>query len=275
MANEINQFLDFKKWLQDNLDALVPDYFKVSNERSIDAGDFEGEVVISALSGIPYEDSANIPYQIDVFTADSDKVMNILNTLCKTVSNVPFTQVIQTGKQMNDNQEVPVYANHRITPYLNTPVIMDKNVEVGSNVFNRIVIFASMLVFYDVNDITSLIIDGETINTLDSALAYTAEMQSNRISGQEMNKSKKKASTVGITFTSINKGGVFGNKVFRIATGQLSGNTAFNVQVTLTNGLTATLKMIVGSSSLGHSRGKLPSLNVSMYLYDDRGDNHA
>ena len=267
-----NQFIDFKKWLQEKLDAIQQG-FKVSNERCLD-GDFEGEVVVSALSGVPYEESANIPYQIDVFSSDVDNTQNILNTLCKTVSNVEFTQIVKTGTRQEDGREVDVFAEHRITPYLNTPVIMEKDIPNGSQHFVRFVIFASMLIFYDVCDIKAIEIDGEKLNILNGSLNYGVEPMSNRISGQPLNVSKKKAATVSINFEMISKGGVFNNKLFKIATGKMSGNTGFDVKVTLSDNESATLKMFVTNSSRGTARGKLPSLNVTMFLYDNRGENN-
>lgn len=267
-----NQFLDIKKWLQEKLDA-IKEGFKVSNERQID-GDFEGEVVVSALSGTPYEESANIPYQIDVFTSNIDETMNVLNILCKTVSNVEFEQIIKTGKEAIDGEEVDTFQTHRIKPLLNTPVVLDKDIDVASNHYARIVIFATMLVFYDVNDIKELEIDGEKINMLNGSMSYVAEMMSNRVSNQPLNKSKKKASTVSINFSMVNKASTFTNAVFDTTVGQRSGNDKFVVKVTMNNGKTATLNMIIGNATLGTARGRLPSLNVAMYLYDERGDSN-
>lgn len=267
-----NQFIDFAKWLQEKLDAIQEGY-KVSNERCID-GDFDKEVVVSALSGTPYEESANIPYQIDVFTSDINNTMNVLNVLCKTVSNVPFTQIVKIGTKEEDGRNVDVYASHRITPYLNTPVVMEKDIENLSQHFARIVIFANTLIFYDVNDIKELEIDGEKINLLNSSINYVAEMMSNRVSDQPLNKSKKKASTVSISFTMVNKASAFANAVFDTMVGQRSGNDKFVVKVTMDNGKTATLNMIIGNAAFGTARGQLPSLNVAMCLYDERGDSN-
>ena len=270
----MNQFLDFKKWLQDKLNELYPNYFKVSTERNIDSDFIEGETIVSALAGVPYEDSANLPYQIDVYTSDVDNVMNLLTAFAKNVSNVPFNQIIQTGTTTVNNEEQPVYTSHTITPFLNTPVVMEKDIQNGAQHYARIVVFASMLVFYDVNDIKEIKIDNEVIKTLNSSLNYATEMMSNRVSGQELNKSKKKASSVSINFTMINRNSTFGNKVFKITTGQLAGNTKFAVKITLSNDMSYTLNMMIGNSSLGSQRGQLPSLNVAMYLYDDRGDSN-
>lgn len=263
------QFIEVDKWLQQKLDEIAgANKFKVSNERALDS-DFEGEVVVSALSGTPYEESANIPYQIDVFSSDVEHTMDVLNTLSKAYSNVTFEQVIKVSKDGNNND---IYAHHIITPLINTPVVMEKDIPNGSQHFARIVVFTTFLVFYSVNDIKELEIDGEKINMLNSSLNYVIEPFSQRVSGQELNKSKKKASTSSINFEMVNKDSVFGNKAFETWAGTLKGNTGFTVKVTLSNNKTATMKMMIGSCTLGHSRGKLPSLNVAMFIYDDRGD---
>lgn len=266
-----HQFLDIKKWLQDKLDEIVPDYFKVSNERNIDSDFIEGEVVASALSGTPYEDSANIPYQFDIYTADIDFVMNALNNLTSTVSNVPFDQILSIGVPQPNSG--PVFTRHRITPYLNTPVVMDKDIENGSQHYARIVIFANMLVFYDINDIKKLEIDSEEINLLSSSINYTIEPVSSRASGQELTLSKKKSSAFSISFSMVNKSNcLFANKAFGVATGQLPGNTPFTTKITLDSGISVTKSMFIGNYVFAKDRGKLPSINVSMYLFDTRGN---
>ena len=261
------QFLDVVKWLQGKLDELATG-FKVSSERNLDS-DFEGEVVVSALAGTPYEESANIPYQIDVFTSNVDSTMDILNTLAKTVSNVTFEQIVVVGKDSSDND---ICSMHVITPLLNTPVIMEKDIPNGAQHFARIVVFATFLVFYDINNIKELMIGSEKINLLQGSLNYATEMVSNRVSGQELNKSKKKASTVSINFTMVNKNSVFGDAVFDTIAGVRKGNEKFVVKVTMNNGKTVTMNMIIGNASIGTARGQLPSLNVALYLYDNRGD---
>ena len=266
-----NQFIDMKKWVQEKLDSIKNGYFRVSNERALDS-DFEGEVVISALSGTPYEDSANIPYQLDVFTADIDNVMNFLNIFAKSFSNVSFSQIVQVGTEEENDEVVPINELHTITPIINTPVIMEKDIPNGSQHFARIVVFVTMMVFYDINNVSEIMIDDEKINSLNGSLNYAAEMIPNRVSGQELNKSKKKVSTSSLSFTMINKNSVFGDAVFDTMSGVRKGNEKFVVKVTMNNGKTMTLNMIIGNASLGFARGQLPSLNVAMYLYDDRGD---
>ena len=182
-------------------------------------------------------------------------------------NNKSFISVIQTS---TDN-----YESYTITPFFNTPVVMDANVQVGSNIFTRIVVFAQVNSVSQVSDVQSIVIDGEEIKFQNGTLGYTTELVSNRVSGDELNRSKKRTSSIILTFLMINKAGVFNNKVFNIMTGQLSGNTSFNVVVTMSNGLSATMTMALGTSTLNSARLQLPSIQISLYLYDSRGDSNA
>ena len=122
-------------------------------------------------------------------------------------------------------------------------------------------------------NIKNLIIDNELIKTLNASFNYSAEVNSARVSGQELSASKKKASTCSITFMALNKSTPFFNTAFKVATGAASGNRAFNINVTLDNNMTATMKMIINNYNLNSERAKLPSVNISMILYNELGDN--
>lgn len=262
----MSQFVDFKQWLKSNLDAIDPQRYEVSNERQINSDLDKVDVVVSALSGTPYTDGANIPYQIEIFTTDVDKEMENFNKLAKTTSRVGFNQIINEG-----TAEQPSYRQIRVIPFLNTPVVMDKDIEIGSSHYARIVVFASTLIFYDINDIETLKIDNDTIEILSSAFNYVAELIPNRISGQELTKSKKKAASTSITFTAISRSCAFMDALNEIAVGNRKGNLPFTVKMTLTNKKEYTLQMIVSNYSLASQRTQIPTVNVTMFLYDDRG----
>lgn len=260
--------MDLVKYLQDKLDALSPGSYLVSKERNIDANyDEKHQVVVSALSGSIYREAGSIPYQIDVITNDIDKVMVDFTTLARNNNNVSYTQVIQSG--------TGTYESTTIIPFFNTPVVMEKEIEIGSNKYARIVVFASINEQENVNNIKNLKVDDEEMELLTGTLAYVVEADPVRVSGQEMTRSKKRTSSCSISFSVINKSSVFLNKAFLISTGQLPGNTKFTVKFTLQNEQTATLTMMIGSYTFSNERAKLPSVNVGMFLYDDRGDSNA
>lgn len=264
----MKQFVDFKKWLQKKLDAIQAG-FVVSDERNLDAEDFvDKQVVISQLAGSVYDESANIPYQIDITVKDIDNAMNVFTSLAKAENNKPFTSIVNEG-----TEESPEMKNYSVIPYFQTPVVMDKDLGLGSDHYARIVVFVNLVILFEISNVSNINIDNEEISFLSGTLAYSAELNSNRVSGQELNVSKKRASSTSLTFRMVNKESRFSEKLFKLATGELAGNTGFTVKLTLTNGRIANLTMIVGSSTLSFARQQLASYDVGLYLYDSRGDN--
>lgn len=259
--------VDLVKYLQEKLNAIAPNLYEVSSERNINAKYEKNEVVISALSGPIYKDSSNIPYQIDIVTKDISSVMIDFTTLAKQENEQSFTEITQTGESN--------YQSSTITPVFNSPVVVEKDIQIGSNRYARIVVFAVINEVSNVNNIKELKIDGETIEKLSSNLIYTTEAVSNRVSGEKLNRSKKKAASCSVTFSMINKASVFANKAFKIFSGVLDGNTKFEVKVVMDNGLETTLPMFINTYTFNDERAKLPSVNVGMLLYDDRGDSNA
>ena len=259
-------FVDLVKYLQDKLYAIAEGLYICSSERNIDANYDKNQVVVSALSGNVYEESATIPYQIDIITNDIESVMIDFTTLARDNNNVPFNVVVQEGEN---------YQSYTIKPFFNTPVVMDKEIQMGSDKYARIVVFATINAIYNVNDIKSIVIDGEEIKFQNASIGYTTELKSNRVSGDELNRSKKHVASTALTLTVVNKSSVFFNKLFKINFGQLKGNTSFNVEIEMINGLKGSFKMVYGTGILSSVRGQLPSNQVSLYIYDDRGDNNA
>ena len=259
--------MDLVSYLQTKLNALTPDAYVVSNERNIDADYEKHQVVVSALSGSLYKDSGSIPYQIEIITSDIDKVTVDFTMLAKNNNNVSYTQVVSEGETN--------FKSVTIVPFFNTPVVMEKNIGVGSNKYARIIVFATVNEQENVNNIKSLVIDGEEQELLTGTFAYVVEANPTRKSGVELSKSKKRTGSCQISFSTISKSSVFLNSAFKIATGQLKGNTSFNAAVTLDNGLNATLKMFIGSYTFTNERAKLPLINIGLFLYDDGGDTNA
>lgn len=252
------------QFIQEQLDAIRPGAYRVSSERNLQSEFEKHDVVVSSLSGDVYSKSSNIPYQIDITTLDPDQVQEDFFELARNCNNIPFTKIIQSGE---DN-----FQSITFSVVFNTPVTMEKSIDIGTNHYVRLVAFASVNEMNGINQVKKIEIDGELIETLNSTYNYVTETNSSRVSGQELNYSKKKASSVSIVFTSINSASVFFNKAFKITCGQLPGNTKFTVNFELDNGLKATLPMFVNSYQLVSQIGKLPAANVSLALYDQRGD---
>ena len=259
--------MDLVQFLQQKLDSISPGAYEVSKERNIDADYSKHQVVVSALSGNLFKEAGTIPYQIEIVTSDIDVVQADFITIAKNNNSIPVTQVIQTGESS--------YQSVTMIPFFNTPVVMDKELELGSDKYARIVVWATVNEQENVNNIKELKIDGEEQELLTGSFAYVVEAQPTRKSGQQLSKSKKRTASCTISFSTISKSSVFLNKGFKVATGTISGNTSFNVVVTLENGLSATLKMFINSYTFNTERAKLPLVNVGLLIYDDGGDTNA
>lgn len=250
-------YVDMAEHLKSLLDVLEPNNkYKVSNERNLD-GVFNNDIVVSALSGTTTKNSATIPYQIDIISNDPDKIINLFTKLAKDYNMTTF-RVISEGRFCD------IYQTY------NTPVIMDKDIEYGDNHEVRVVVFANLYIMFNVSNIKKLTIDNEEIETLSGSLNYLAESSSNRISGQNLNKNKKKASTLTLTFRMITRDSVFGRKVFKVATGQLDGNTSFSIKIEKTNGDVSNLVMFINAVNDAWQQNALPSVEISMLPYDNR-----
>ena len=253
-------FIDFKEYLQDKLDGIQSG-FSVSNERKLKSNFIDKEVVVTALAGTIYDDSATIPYQITITTLDPENAQNVFTRLAKENNNKSFTSIVQEEGE----EEAKMYS---IVPIFQTPVVMDADIEVGSNHYARLVAFVNLTIWFDVSNVKKITIDNEEINFLNGSFGYTAELMSNRLSGQKLNKSTKKSSTAMLTFQAVNRNTNFYKNVFKTMVGER--DTYFTVTIELTNNQTATMKMIIGTNTISFARSSLSSNNITLYLYDDR-----
>lgn len=256
-------FVNFKEHLQEILDSVATDTFEVSHTRDFVGKSDKISVVFTPLSGSVYENSASIPYQIDIFSTDPDSVINTFTQIAKTRNNKSFISVIEEEGQPKE---------YTVFEFYTTPAVAEKDLDYGTNRYVRLVLYATLNVLFEVGNVSSIKIDGENIEFINGTLTYVAEMFSNRVSGGDLNRGRKKASTTNLQFILISKTSVFLNKIFQIAFGQLKGSTNFEVEVKLTNGLSGTLPMIVNQSVLSFARNtpNLPSYSITLTAGDNR-----
>jgi hypothetical protein len=244
-------YLDYKEHLQNKLG----DDFIVVNYLNLKANLKKVNVVIKELAGNVYENSAQLPVQLDIYTSDVDATMLALNNFVKANNNVGF-------------QELAYY----ITPFYTTPTLMENDIQIGNNYFTRIVVFGTLFFMFQVGNIKEVYIDGEKIDFLNASMSYNTELHVDRRSGQEINVSRKKASTLVFTLSTINKLGIFYQKLRAIRLGTLTGNTIFAVKfVFVDNNAEEQYNLIINTFSQAFARNQLPSLNISMVLADTTG----
>lgn len=238
--------LDIKEYLQSK---LTPDFI-ISDTRDLDANLQNGDnhiIVITELASNILENSATLPYQFDIYTIDPDYVMNTFKTLSASINNKKF-----------------VADNVTYVPFFMTPTPMDRDLSIGTNKYVRLVVFATMNALFNVNDIVSATINDEKFEIMSGTIAYTATLATTKVSGQEVSGNTKQLASVLVNLTFVpTSSSVFMNQLSQLRQGTLSGQTAFNVALTFTNGAVETYSMIVQSHSITSNRGLIPSLAIS------------
>lgn len=257
------KLIDFKAHLQKVLDDIATDTFVVSDTRDMVGKTNKVCVVITPLNGSVYENSARVPYKVDVFTDKPNEVQSIFTFVAKQRNSQSFIEVVDEGEESKE---------YTVFEFYSTPAPAERQLEFGTNVYVRLEMIVDLNILFEVGNISSIKIDGEDIKLLTGSLNYVAEMFSNRKTGDNLNGAKKKASTTNVQFLMINKVGFFTNKIMLMAFNKLSGDTNFNVEVALTTGFKGTLKMKVTQAVLNFAKSSpnLPTLNVTLTFGDNR-----
>jgi hypothetical protein len=111
----------------------------------------------------------------------------------------------------------------------------------------------------------SYVISNQVIKFSSLAFTYATTPDSQRISGQEINKTFKKMSSQLISFITPNLFIDFLNDCYNISTGVLSGNQRFKIALfNQANQSFTTLNMVLLEYNLSLSPGELPSVNVRL-----------
>lgn len=250
----MSNFIDFKKYLQNELG----DSFEVTDELNNDYFLFDKTaVVVRTLAGNVYDDSAQVPYQIEIYTDEPKEMIDYFTTFAKNHNNKFIDSIIQ------ENDE---YKKYTILQSYTTPVVLQTDIEFGSRHFSKVVLFPTLFIMFNVRNVKSIKINDELQETINGSINYTTELYSSRISGQNLNIQNKKTSTTQLTFLMLNKSTIFGNQVSQIRQGKLSGNTKFNVEVVFNDDSVENYSMILQTASLSFARAALSTLNITMIL---------
>lgn len=236
--------------LSEYLKSKLSDDFIISNVRQLN-GNFSDNtkhnVAVIELASNVLTYSATLNYQIDINTADPITASNTFKTLIANENNKKFVENSMT-----------------IIPFFTTPTPMGDNSDVGTNTYVRLVVFATINIMYNVNDIVSAKVGDESIDILSTSIAYVATSKSKKVSGVEINKNVKEIAGVVINMRFVPSNSlIFVNSLSRIRQGTLSGDTHFTITLTFTNGAVETYTAIVLSHTLVTNRGQIPAMDIS------------
>lgn len=254
--------IDFKKHLQEILDQKASDTFFVSNTRNLNTDKNKINVVITALAGNVYKDSATIPYMVEVVSKKPDKIIDIFTSIAKEKNGKSFIEVVEEGEETKE---------YTVFEFYSTPSITDKDLDYETNQASRLVMFVNCNVLFEVSNVSKIEIDNEELDFISGSLAYGIEPFSLRESGNSLNYAMKKSATTSLQIAMVNKTCNFTNKVFQILFGTLDGNNIFQCKITLTNGLVATLPMLINENTFNFAKNSpnLPSLNITLTMANE------
>lgn len=252
--------MDLKKYIQEQLDIIAPNRYKVSDERVLKSY-FEGEVVVSALVGSANKYNESRTYQLDVITANINETIDELKDFATKLSQTSFED---TTTDEQGNMEIDF-----ITQTWSTPVVSEKDIQVGSNHYTRITLFGNLFILKNASNVKKIEIDGENIDFENGTLAWSQTTFSNRVSERSNNKNVSEASSSALTFVMKSQVGQFANKLRNLRTGAIHRNTGFNVVITMSDDSTETYTMIVNQYQYQFNKSGTPSITIGLIEKED------
>lgn len=253
-------FVDFVKHLQEILDNVAQDTFEVSSIRNKNVNTKKISVVVSALAGSVFKNSAKIPYEVEVIYDKPDDIINIFTAIAKKYNNNSFVEPVEDEE--GEMHEYTIYE------FYSTPSVVERNTNFGIGQDTRLVMYVDLNILFEVGNVSKIEIDGEEIEFANGSLSYGIEQFSLRETGSSLNKCVKKSATTTLHLTMVNRICPFTNKLFDIMFGLLDGSNVFECKITLTNGKVGTLPMVLNSNAFNFAKNSpnLPSLDVVLAL---------
>jgi hypothetical protein len=214
-------------------------------------------IVFKTLVGTILTNSTVQPVQFICFSepGNTETALTILNEYAKLYNMTSFVTSFVYHKQM-----------------YSTPTIMSNFNRTPDGLRSMIFMSATLIITQNVKDVQYIKVSAPsvtetTIKFTSFALSYAATPDNQRVSGQELNQTKKKLASQVLSFTCHNQSTAIHDRFFSIANGSNSGNTVFTVKLySYPNGetetLLATLSMIMIDYSLTATPGELPMLTM-------------
>lgn len=222
--------------------------------------------VIKVATGNILTNSVVYPVQIMIFSevGSVEHARTLIDTFAKSYSMTTFSVI--------DNSTNPATMIYYKQMY-STSVIMSNFNRTPDGLRSMLFLGGSVVVTKNINDISYITIrkgtdTPTTIKFMSFAFTYTVTPDSQRVSGQELNVTKKKLANQMLSFTTNNLSSQFFTDVYNIASGTLAGNTAFEIK--LYRGteaspiLVSTFSMILLDYSLTSTPNELPILTIRL-----------
>lgn len=201
---------NFKSYLQ----AIMGSDYNVVNERDIDFDTENGKTnaIINVEAGNNFEKTSNYPFIINVYTTDIDAQMLALNTMVETYRNVRWT-----------------IGNNNVINAFQSPFVYDPRIEIGNEIYSRIMISGSFLSMESPLDLLYITVDGVDYKPLSTNLTATTECKTAAETGAYASEAVCKYQEETNTIAIYSYNDVFCNKLLKIKHGLINPNTKFSV----------------------------------------------
>lgn len=234
--------------------------FLVTNERNLEFQSGKINVIVNSLSGTEFDGVMLLPVELVFFSTDIDETQNTLNDFVNQYNR----------KTWNIGGE---YVRNEFTK----AQCIDKNVEdISLDSPVRFVIYATFLIYSNIQRLESLTIDGVE----HKIFSYTLAFENSDNPGEEFEQSANGTNAIkhlfsfcspNYTFVLYSRDTDFLNTCLDIQMGDTDPNTVFEVVFNYTNGASYTRKMLVRTyGNVTESENDIPKVQVSMVLASKR-----
>lgn len=246
----------------------------------VDAGTLDGKYKINVIEEMSFgteeeteRDVINIVFKTLVGTILTNSTVQPVQFICFSEpgnTETALTILNEYAKLYNMTSFVSNFVYHK--QMYSTPTIMSNFNRTPDGLRSMIFMSATIIVTENVKDVQYIKISATgvaetTIKFTSFAMSYAATPDNQRISGEEINQTKKKLASQVLSFTCHNQITAVHNKFFDITQGNSSGNTLFTIKLYgypngASENLVATLSMIMIDYSLTATPGELPMLTL-------------
>lgn len=203
-------------------------------------------VIVKYLGGTVYKQSKIIPVQISMYSPDVIRERDYFTEFAQNYSNMSITDEEYNLTIMN----------------FQTPFVTSNFIEMYNTKRSQILMQGTLIVSDNIDDIKSIEIDEETIETSTRTLAYTILEDSQKESGKYLNETDVQRANLQLSLNGINKNSIFYRKIESIMFGEMDINTTFSVKIIfLQNDRSRDLNMKLSGESINSQDSSLPLRN--------------
>lgn len=207
-------------------------------------------IVLKYLSGTNYRDSKIIPIQLAVYTTDVIATKQTLDTFTNDLNNSPFY----------DNTDY-------IQQIYTTPMLLTPFDPAGNNYIHQFIISATLLISSNVSEIKQVFIDGVEYETTSRSLVYVSQVDSQRVSNQNLNTTNITYGSLQFTCQMINKNNTISNKLRLLRTNNYDIDTNFVIKLVYSdNNAEETYTMKLSNMTINSENQSLPILSLQFML---------